>query len=159
MLSDGANLLVFPCNFSNPEIVTEKILKEVAIPVYQEAFNQINGPMVIHHGGARIQPFLVHYNSLPNLVAFVIDSRDSFHEARQKVGPERLLLGNIDGPTMLKKDPESIYNECTNLLTDRCNDQHFIMATSNADVAYDTPATNIHAMIQAAKDYKQVTSS
>ena len=153
LLSDGANLLIFPCNFSNPEIVTEKILKEVAIPVYQEAFSQVKGPMVIHHGGARIAPFLAHYNSLPNVAAFVIDSRDTFHESRQKVGANRVLLGNIDGPTLLKKDPETISEECNKLLSDRCNDRHFIMATSNADVAYDTPIENIHAMVRAAKDF------
>lgn len=154
LLSDGANLLVFPCNFSNPEIVTEKILKEIAIPVYQAAFLEIKGPLVIHHGGARIQPFLDHYNPLPNLAAFVLDSRDSFSEAREKVGPDRVLLGNIDGPTLLKKAPETIRAECLKLLSDRSDDRHFIMASSNADVAYDTPAANIHAMIQAAKDFK-----
>lgn len=159
LLSDGADLLLFPCNFSNPEIVTKKILKEIAIPVYQEAFSEIQGPLVIHQGGARIAPFLAHYNSLPNVVAFVIDARDTFSEARQKVGSSRVLLGNIDGPTLLKKDPKTISDECNKLLRDRCNDRHFIMATSNADVAYDTPAANIHAMIQAAKDYKEAASS
>lgn len=159
LLSDGADLLMFPCNFSNPEIVTEKILKEIAIPLYQEAFSEIQGPLIIHHGGARIAPFLAHYNALPNVVAFTIDPRETFSDARQKVGPNRLLIGNIDGPNLYRKAPETIREECENLLADRCDDRYFIMATSNTDVAYDTPAANIHAMIQAAKDYKQGTSS
>jgi uroporphyrinogen decarboxylase len=153
LLSDGANVLMFPCNFSNPEIVTEKILKEKAIPVYQQAFSEIQGPLVLHHGGARIGPFIEHYNSLPNIAAFVIDSRDTFSESRQKVGQSRTLLGNIDGPTLLKKDPQTISDECKKLLQERCDDRHFIMATSNADVAYDTPVENIQAMIQTAKNF------
>ena len=155
LLSDGANILLFPCNFSNPDIVTSKILKEIAVPVYQAAFSEIKGPLVIHHGGARLAPFLKHYDSLPNIVAFVLDPRDTFSEARGKVGPNRVLIGNVDGPNLCRKAPERIHQECENLLADRCDDRHFILATSNADVAYDTPPEHIHAMIQAAKDHQQ----
>jgi len=154
LLSDGATFLVFPCNFSNPDIVTEKILKEIAIPVYQETFSEIQGPLVIHHGGARLAPFIEHYNPLPNVLAFVLDSRDTFAKAREKVGPSRVLIGNIDGPNLIQKTPMDIRTECEGLLSDRSDDRHFIMGTSNADVAYDTPPENILAMIQAAKDYQ-----
>ncbi len=156
LLSDGANILVLPCNFSNPDIVTEKVLKDMAIPLFRDAFSQVKGPMVIHHGGARIAPFLEHYNPLPNVAAFVIDSRDTFAEAREKVGTKRLLIGNIDGPNLWRKNPETIHVKCNKLLQDRSNDRHFIMSSSNADVAYDTPAENIHAMIQSAVDFKMI---
>ena len=159
LLSDGATFLISPCNFSNPDIVTSKILKKIALPVYQEAFDELKGPNVIHHGGAHLAPFLEYYDFLPNVAAFVLDSRDTFTDARSKVSSNRLLIGNIDGPNLFRKSPEQVRAECEQLLTDRKNDRHFIMATSNADVAYETPVENIQAMIQTAKDYKQAASS
>ncbi len=150
LLDDGADLLLLPCNFSNPEIVTQKILKEIAVPAYRQAFSDINGSIAIHHGGARIEPFLSDYDDLPNVTAFVIDSRDTFAGARQKVRTNRLLIGNIDGPALNGKDPGMVHEACLKILQERSLDPHFILATSNADVPYDTPRENIHAMIQAA---------
>lgn len=152
LLSDGATMLVFPSLFCNPAIVTRKIVEEVAVPVYNQAFNEVKGPLVMHHGGARLVPFLEYYASLPNVVAFVVDARDSFPEAREKLGPTKVLLGNIDGPNLHRQAPGTIGDECAKLLADRSDDKHFILATSNGDVAYETPSDNIRAMIRAAKN-------
>jgi len=154
LLSDGANVLVLPCDFSNPRIVTENILKEIATPVFKETFSEIKGPIIIHNGGARIVPFIKHYDMLPNVAAVLLDSRDSISKARDEVNPTRLLMGNIDGPNLYRKSPERIHKECEKILTDRQDDHHFILASSSADVAYETPKENIHAMIRAAKDFK-----
>lgn len=152
LLDDGATILAFP-NICNSEIVTPKIAREVAVPVYHEAFNEVKGPIVMHNVGARALSFLEYYVSLPNVIGFVLDSRDTFSEAREKVGSNKVLLGNIDGPTLDKQDAEKVRDECERILADRSGDMHFILSTCGPDVAYDTPPENIHAMLQAAKNH------
>ena len=152
LLADGATMLALPVMF-NPEVVTPKIVKDIAVPVYEETFKEVNGPIVIHPAGSYFLPFLEYYTSLPNVAGFVLDSRDSFSEAREKVGPDKVLLGNIAGPSLCKQSVEEVECQCAGILADRSDDMHFILATSRADVAYDTPAENIHAMIEAASKY------
>lgn len=157
LLSDGATVLVLP-NLCNAEVVTPKIVREIAVPVCQEAFKEVKGPLVIHSAGARAVPFLDYYASLPNVVGFVLDSRDSFSEAREKVGFSKVLFGNIDGPTLGKRDVEKVREDCEKVLADRSSDMHFVLSTCSADVAYDTPPQNIHAMLQAAESHAQGAS-
>ncbi|MEQ8222703.1 MAG: uroporphyrinogen decarboxylase family protein, partial [Candidatus Eremiobacterota bacterium] len=149
LLGDGANFIVIPAVFSNPSTVTKKIIEELVMPVYRDVFKEIRGPVVLHHGGTTITPVMDYYIDLPNVAAFVIDNRDSFSEARIKTGSERLLLGNIDGATLNKREAGEIRDKCLKILEDRRNDRHFILATSGPDVPYDTPAENIQAIISS----------
>ncbi|MEQ8168267.1 MAG: uroporphyrinogen decarboxylase family protein [Candidatus Eremiobacterota bacterium] len=152
LLCDGANFVVIPAVFSNPSVVTKKIIEELVMPVYREVFKEIRGPVVLHHGGKTITPVIDYYTGLPNVAAFVIDNRDSFSEARIKTGSEKLLLGNIDGATLNKREPEEIKDKCLKILKDRRNDRHFILSTSGPDVPYDTPVENIQAIISSVSE-------
>lgn len=149
LLGDGANFVAIPVVFSNPSVVTKKIIEELVIPLYREVFKEVRGAIILHHGGALLSSVLDCYVNLPNVAAFVIDSRDSFSEARNKAGSERLLLGNIDGATLNKKEPDEIRNKCLSILEDRKEDPYFILATSNADVPYETEEENIHAIVSS----------
>ncbi len=151
LFSDGANFVVLPSIFTNPRILSEKIVRESVIPLLTRTFKKVNGPLVFHHGGNPFGDFIEHFTKLPNVAAFVLDSRDKFSDIREKIGSERILMGNINGPNLWRLKPEDIYRICKNLLLDRKDDKHFIMATSGADVAYDTPLENIIAFTSAVK--------
>ncbi len=153
LLADGATFLVIPSVFTNPNILTRKMVKEIVIPVLAEAFQEIKGPLVFHHGSNPIAKFMEIYSSLPNVAGFFLDNRDSFAEARKTIGQGKVLFGNIDGPNLWRLKPETIRTECRKLLEERKDDDHFIIATSATDVAFDTPVENIVAMVETVEEF------
>ncbi len=103
-LSAGAAFVVMPAAFVNPSVVTRDIALEITIPALREAFSQVNGPLVIHSGGARLLPFLDLFTDLPNVAGFVVSGGENLAEARSRIGSKPALLGNIEGPTLLKRN-------------------------------------------------------
>ena len=154
LLTDGANFIALPSMFTNPRIITKKIVEKTILPAVRAAFAEIKGPIVFHHGGNRLQEFMPLYTTLPNVAAFVIDSRDHFSEIRKHTGPERVLMGNINGPNLWRLKPEQVKELCEKILTERQDDPHFILATSDADIAYDTPLENITAIMDTVAAFK-----
>ncbi len=143
LLADGASCIFTPASFSNPLIITHRIAQNVLVPVLRECYARINGPIVFHHGGARLIPFLELLHDLPNVAGFVIDPRDSFDEARGIMGTGPAIMGNLNGPLLLKNSPHTIESRCLKILENRKADPKFLFTTSNADIPYDTPVENI----------------
>jgi uroporphyrinogen decarboxylase len=153
LLSDGANFIAIPGVFSNPGVIGIKVVKEIILPLYKEVFAEIKGPIVMHHGGNPIVPFLEYYSSLPNVLVFVIDPKDSFQEARIKAS-DKILIGNINGTGLNSMNPDEIIQYCLTILQDRKNDNKFILATSYADIPYDTPPENILSIHKAVETFR-----
>ena len=153
LLGAGASFLLVPAMFANPNIVTRELAVSIVRPVWEAAFARVNGPLILHHGSNPMVPFLDLFKDLPNVAGFVVDPADDLAEARRIVGPEKLLLGGIDGPTLMNHSPEEIRERCTRVLEDRCDDPRFILATTAADIDFLTPPENIHAIREAAERF------
>jgi len=153
LFEEGADFIVMPAPFANPSIITRDIITDIVIPALNEAFSRIKGPLVMHSAGAMLVPFIDIYAGLPNVTAIIINGAEDFHEARMRIRKELTLIGNIDGPTLINKNPEDIRVECNKLLLDRKNDMHFILGTSAADIPINTPAENIHALRLAVEEF------
>lgn len=151
LLSAGAACIVTLANFSNPTIITRKIAEETMIPVLKENYAQINGPIIFHHGGPDIIPFLDLYPKLPNLAGVVISPKDSFEETRKIAGNDLTIFGNINGPLLWKATPKIIEKWTNNIIENRKDDSRFIFASSNSDVPYDTPLENIKVISKILK--------
>ncbi len=151
LLAAGAAFVVMPAAFANPSIVTRDLITGVALPALQTAFAQVAGPLVIHSGGAPLARFLDLFAGLPNVAAFVLNGKDDPALARQKVGPDVTLIGNIEGPALLYRTAAEIQADCVSLLTACRNDPRFILGSSAADIAYDTPPAHIRAFCWAAE--------
>lgn len=154
LLSIGASFILTPASFSNTTIITQQIAKNVLIPELRNQYAKINGPIVFHHGGERLLPFLEFFHNLPNVVSFVLDPRDSFDEARMIIGNNIAIMGNINGPLLLKANPKTIEGWVLKLLENRKNDSKYIMTTSNADIPYDTPLKNLNIITETIRKYE-----
>ncbi len=152
MFDDGVHFIALPIVFCNPAIVTADIINNITFPALKDAVSQAPVPVVLHHGGAPILSSLKMLATIPNVVGYAIDHRDDFKRARDIVGANKVLLGNIDGPTLYSRSFEDICNITTTILNDRKDDPHFILASSSADVALDTPPENIEAVIKSARN-------
>lgn len=153
LLGDGADVLIIPVSFLSPAIVTREIIERFTLPVLRDVFANLQGPIIIHHAGGPFLKFLDLCVGLPNVIGFVVGHQDNLSQARKIVGRGVTLLGGLDGPNLGKTSPEEVEALCRGLLEDRSTDPHFILATSGADVAFDTSRENIDAIRRAVQKF------
>ncbi|MCK5174948.1 MAG: uroporphyrinogen decarboxylase family protein [Planctomycetes bacterium] len=153
LLEAGADCLVTPAAFLNPSVATRDIVERLALPILRDAFEQIQGPVFIHHVGSSFTAFLELFADLPHVIGIAVDHSDNLSEARTKMGTDMTLVGGLDGPNIWKLIPEQVHARCEEILLDRQHDPRFILATSGADVALSTPEENIRAMHTAAESF------
>lgn len=146
LLTDGANFIALPTMFTNPQLLYPKLIDEIILPAFALSLAEVKGPIVFHHGGNPMVPFLGDYLALPNVAAYAVDHRDSLAEARRILGPDRLLLGNLNGPTLSRASIDTVLFKVAQTLDDRRGDPCFIFATSGADVPFDTPPALLQAI-------------
>jgi uroporphyrinogen decarboxylase len=154
MFDCGINFLAMAMVFNNPRIVFEKTIAETIVPALSDMFGKLKGPVVFHHGGIPLAGYLRLYRSLPNIGGYVLDSRDSFADARKIVGDKVLLMGNLDGPSLARISTAKAIEKARKILDDRKEDRHFIFATSAADVAWDTPFETIAGIRELMRRYE-----
>jgi len=150
MFESGVSFIAMAMVFTNPQILLQKTLAEFIVPALSEIFAKVKGPIVFHHGSVPIAGYLPLYQGLPNVAGFVLDHRDSFADARNRIGENRLLLGNLDGPTLGKYRTVTAVEKARNILETTKADRSCIFATSGGDVSWDTPLetiTGIHDLL------------
>jgi uroporphyrinogen decarboxylase len=148
----GAAFVAIPVMFANLRIVTPALLEKTILPELARAFAQSQGPLVYHHGGNRILDHLQLCANLPNVTGFLLDPRDNLPEARKVLGPQGLILGNVNGPGLARMQPDKAYASVSMLLGDRAEDRTFVLASSHADIPYDTSPDTLLAVRKAVMD-------
>lgn len=151
LLEAGASVLAIPCTFASPAIVTREIVSHFTRPVLAEAFAQLKGPVVIHHGGAPMGPHLDLLTGLPAVAAFALDHLDDITQARQIVGPEPVLMGGLACPNLPQMTPAQILYDCKAILEAQSQDPRFVLFTPGPDVPMHTPPENIRAFCQSVQ--------
>ncbi len=136
--SAGASFLVSPVMMTSPAFMNPELAERTIIPLIRTAFSRLKGPIVFHHGGNRLAPYIGMVRDLPNVAGFALDERDSFVEARAVLGPDTLLLGNLSGPHFSRRSAESIAERTRSLLLEMKDERKFVLATSNADIPWET---------------------
>lgn len=152
LLAAGADFIGLPVAFANPNLITRHQAETQIVPILQRAFAEIKGPIVFHHAGCTLGPFVSLYKDLPNLIGFALDPRDRLADARQEMGPGQLLLGNINGQTLGTLSPAAVREQAGLVLHDRAGDPKFVLATSGPDIPWETPPANLLALVDAAED-------
>lgn len=149
IFQDGADFIVSPCAFSSPSVVTREIAVLFAVPVLRETLCQLNGPVVIHHGGAPVNPHLDLLSDLPGVIGYAIDAQDDVTNAREMIGPKAVLFNGPDNFSLATLTPDEILTWCTGLLKKQAGDPKFILCNSGPDIPLSTPPENIHAFKSA----------
>lgn len=153
LFSDGAAFVALPVDFASPRIVTRDIAVQITVPALREALAQVTGPIFIHSGGAPLAPSVELLAGLPNVAGFVLNGGDELALARKKIGPEAVLVGNIEGPSLFMRTREEIEADCLTALRDRRGDPHFVLGTCMADISFDTPPEKIAVFRETAEAF------
>jgi uroporphyrinogen decarboxylase len=155
LFEDGADFICLPTMFSNPQILYPQLIDTLILPALNETFKEVNGAIIFHHGGNPLVPYLDRYLSLSNVAGFAVDHRDSLDEAREVLGSDRLLLGNICGPTLSRTPVGKVLEKVDFILDNRKGDPHFVFSTSAADIPWDTPPELLKGIAQKICEYRR----
>jgi uroporphyrinogen decarboxylase len=84
--------------------------------------------------------------------ALSLDSKVDFAVARERLGPDYLLIGNVD-PTdpLTLGSPEQVYEQCKNVIAQAGSEGRLILS-AGCLVSEETPPQNLEAMIRAARE-------
>lgn len=157
LISDGAACVIMPTVFANSNSVSRQQTVDIVNPILRSAFSEINGGLVMHHGGVPFLPYLDTYRDFPpNVLGFALDWTDNYHEARKAIGNERLLFYGIEGPSMYIKQKHEIKDRCLAILKMTEEDQKFVLNTCSSDILTQTPEENILAIGEAVSEYNNI---
>jgi uroporphyrinogen decarboxylase len=151
LYADGATVLALTANLGNRFIVPEAVHRDLARPMLDQVLKDLPGPVILHHGGCPLLPFLGDFTGLPKIVGFAVASGEAPSEARGRLGAGPVLLGNLDGPGLVDLAPEAVAGQCDRLLASCAGDRQFILATSDADISLDTPPACLEAIAAAVR--------
>jgi uroporphyrinogen decarboxylase len=153
LLAAGADCLAFTEGMATSAIAPRKMFAEQFLPHLRSVFTQIKGPKVISSTGGRMNHVLDLLPGLDGLVGVIAGSKDDLAEARQLLGPDLNLIGNLDNLTMPSASVGSVYEMSMARLRTAAPAGHYILANAGADMPQATPPENLRAMLAAAADY------
>ena len=157
LVDAGVTGLVITESVASAEISPRNLFVEKFLPHLHATFAQVRGPLIFHHTGGRIGHLLDLLPNVPGLAGVVISSKDNLVAARQALGLEPLLIGNLDNLSLPTLSVDEIRTQSLACLRAAAPAGRYILCNSAADVPLSTPPENIHAMIKASEEYAAET--
>jgi len=157
LLKAGNTALIITEGVTAKEVIYRDLFTSRFLPVIQELFPQIEGPIVFHHTGGSINHILDLLPAIPGLIAVAVGSKDNLSEARKLVGNQMSIIGNLDNLSFPAASEEGIYSRSMQKLEEMSAPGHYFLANSGADIPLNTPLENIHALLRASKDFAAKT--
>ncbi|MFA6560707.1 MAG: uroporphyrinogen decarboxylase family protein [Verrucomicrobiia bacterium] len=153
LLAAGATGLIVTEGMAAAEVSPRGLFAERLRPHLQAMCSQLRGPWVFHHTGGRVNQVLDLLPGLPNLVGVAVSSKDDLAEARRLIGPELLLIGNLDNLSYPAATAQQIREWSRACLEVAAPAGRFVLANSGGDIPLTTPPENLRAMIEASVAY------
>ncbi|HNV71184.1 MAG TPA: uroporphyrinogen decarboxylase family protein [Candidatus Ozemobacteraceae bacterium] len=155
IMSEGVGCLVMPAPMLSCSLLPLHMIESRSLPLYREFFSTNSFPTLIHHGGERLLPSLLLAARLPpSVIGFAADARDSLGEVRSLVGPNRVVIGGIEGPQLHAQREDALREQTRLILTDRQDDPHFIFCTTGADVSVHASVDQIRAIADTIEHFR-----
>ena len=149
----GADIIMISDPVSSGDMVSPRLYKEWSLPYTRQLCRAIKktGVKVFMHicGDTMDRLEMLAATEVDGLS---LDSKVDFAIARDKLGPDYLLIGNVD-PTdpLALGSPELVYEHCKKVIERAGLEGHFILS-AGCQVPEATPPQNMEAMIKAARD-------
>ncbi len=153
LLAAGADCLVVTESMASSDIATRALFTQQFLPHLTETFARIDGPKVLHHSGGRLNQNLDLLPGLDGLVGVTVSSKDDLTQARQSLGPDLTLIGNLDNLTLPEVTAAELFDMSLARLRIAAPCGHYILCNSAADIPLTTPTVNLRAMLAAAVAY------
>jgi [methyl-Co(III) methanol-specific corrinoid protein]:coenzyme M methyltransferase len=145
LIDAGADIIVCEDMTASPALIAPDTYKDFELEYQKRQFDAISAPKILHICGNVDQ--IVEWMGQTGADILSIEPKASSKLAREKCGPDIILMGGVDtGTTLYLKDPDTVKNECEKTIADGIQ----ILAPGCA-VAPGTPTENLLAMVEVAK--------
>lgn len=145
LIDAGADIIACEDMSSSPALLTPQTYQEIVLKYQQRQFAALSVPKILHICG-KVDP-IVEWMGQTGANVLSLEPKASVQTARQKCGPNVVLMGGADTATTLYfKSPAEIKAECESMIADGIQ----ILAPGCA-VAPGTPLENLLALTEVAR--------
>jgi [methyl-Co(III) methanol-specific corrinoid protein]:coenzyme M methyltransferase len=145
LIDEGADIIACEDMNASPDLIAPYTYKDVELQYQKRQFADIHVPKILHICG-NVDP-IVEWMGLTGADILSLDPKSNTKLAREKGGPNIILMGGIDtAKTLFMENPETVRQHCEAAVADGIQ----ILAPGCA-IPPGTPTENLLAMIEAAK--------
>ena len=145
LIDAGADMISCEDMTASPELIHPKTYKAYEMEYQRKQFDAISVPKILHICG-NVDP-IIEWMGQTGADILSLEPKASAQLARDKCGPEAILMGGVDtATTLFMKDAETVKQGCEESVADGIQ----ILAPGCA-VAPGTPTENLLAMVDVAK--------
>lgn len=155
LIEAGAAGLIMVEGVATSEVLTRNSIEKELLPVWNNFLPEINSAVFFHHSGGKLTHILDLLAPIDEIIGVCIGAGDSIVEARELLGPNKTIIGNIDNLKLPFWSEEKILRKSMECLAEGVANGPFILANSGGDISLNTPEANIRAMVQASREYKK----
>jgi len=145
LIDAGADMISCEDMTASPELIHPKTYKAYEMEYQRKQFDAISVPKILHICG-NVDP-IIEWMGQTGADILSLEPKASAQLARDKCGPEAILMGGVDtATTLFMKDVATVKQGCEESVADGIQ----ILAPGCA-VAPGTPTENLLAMVDVAK--------
>ena len=145
LVDSGADIISCEDMTASPELIAPKTYKEFELEYQRKQFDAIPVPTILHICGN--VDAIVDWMGRTGATILSLEPKASAKLAREKCGPDAILMGGVDtATTLFMKDADTVKEGCEESIADGIQ----ILAPGCA-VAPGTPTENLLAMVEVAK--------
>lgn len=145
LIDAGADIICCEDMTASPELISPKTYKELELEYQTKQFDSLSVPTILHICGNVIPIADWMAQSGPDILS--LDTKTNPRDAREKCGPDVVLLGGVEvASTLFLHGEEEIRRESEQAITDGIQ----ILAPGCA-VGPGTPTRNLQTMLEVAK--------
>jgi len=147
MVEAGADIISCEDMTASPDLIAPKTYKEYEMEYQRKQFEGIPVPKILHICGN--VDSIIEYMGETGAEILSLEPKASATLARDKCGPDAVLMGGVDTATVLfLKDPETVRQGCLEQI-----DTGIQILAPGCAVAPGTPKENLLAMVEVAKEH------
>jgi [methyl-Co(III) methanol-specific corrinoid protein]:coenzyme M methyltransferase len=145
LIDAGADIISCEDMTASPELIAPKTYKDYELEYQSKQFEAISVPKILHICGNVDAIVGWMCQSGPDIIS--LEPKADTRLAREKGGPEMVLMGGVDtATTLFMKDAETVKKGCEEQIADGIQ-----ILAPGCSVAPGTPLANLLAMVDVAK--------
>ena len=145
--SAGADYITIREMGAGPDILSPRLFEKMILPHLKVIFSKIGSPNILHICGDTNA--IVEQMYLSNADAISVEKRNDIALTRKKLGPEAIILGNIDGyNTLCKGTPSDVEVEVKEAIY-----RGVSSIWPGCDIWPEVPKANMEALVSTTEKY------
>lgn len=153
MIDAEVDLILIPNGTLKTDFYSMELIESLLMPYFKRFIESLSLPVIIHHGGSRIENMVECFSKLENVIGLSIDFRDSFKRIREKTGDRFFLMGNMNCFSIDDMKDESIKLYAKNIIEERKNDNKYAFGLTGAGTLYETSVDKLILLKDVILEY------